>query len=71
MYLEIQDFRTQYEDIMGRTSVKQRDLLLSILMTDMEKTFKISVMKTILSEKDDEEIIKLYREVAFSRSVKV
>ncbi len=71
MYLEIQDFRTQYEDIMGRTSVKQRDLLLSILMIDMEKTFKISVMKTILSEKDDEEIIKLYREVAFSRSVKV
>jgi len=71
MYLEIQDFHTQYEDIMGRTSVKQRDLLLSILMIDMEKTFKIPVMKTRLNEKEDEEIIELYRKVAFSRSVKV
>ncbi|VXB82340.1 hypothetical protein EXIGUO8H_310001 [Exiguobacterium sp. 8H] len=40
MYLEIHDFRTPYENIMGRTSVKQRDLLLSILMIAMEKTFK-------------------------------
>jgi len=51
------------------TKGSRRDILLANLMTQMEVIFNIPLMKNSDWEKDNPEIINLYREISFSRTL--
>lgn len=47
----------------------EKDRLLSLLMTDLERRFNIPMVKDEAWERENPEIYALYREVAGSRSL--
>jgi hypothetical protein len=69
MLMTIQGFETKYEEIMRDPSVRQRESRLGELMTEMEGVFKIPMLKNTTWEKENPEVIELYRKVSESRNL--
>lgn len=69
MLMTIQGFETKYEEIMRDPSLRQRESRLSELMTEMEGVFKIPALKNTIWEKENPEVIELYRKVSDSRNL--
>lgn len=69
MLMTIQGFETKYEEIMRDPSVPQRESRLGELMTEMEGVFKIPMLKNTTWEKENPEVIELYRKVSDSRNL--
>ena len=69
MLMTIQGFETKYEEIMRDPSVLQRDSRLGELMTEMEGVFKIPMLKNTIWEKENPQVIELYRKVSDSRNL--
>ena len=69
MLMTIQGFETKYEEIMRDPSVRQRESRLSELMTEMEGVFKIPMLKNTTWEKENPQVIELYRKVSDSRNL--
>ena len=66
MLMTIQGFETKYEEIMRDPSVRQRESRLGELMTEMEGVFKIPMLKNTAWEKENPQVIELYRTVSDS-----
>lgn len=69
MLMTIQGFETKYEEIMRDPSVRQRESRLGELMTEMEGVFKIPALKNTTWEKENPQVIELYRKVSDSRNL--
>jgi len=69
MLMTIQGFETKYEEIMRDPSVRQRESRLGELMTEMEGVFKIPMLKNTAWEKENPQVIELYRKVSDSRNL--
>jgi len=69
MLMTIKGFETKYEEIMREPSVRQRESRLGELMTEMEGVFKIPMLKNTTWEKENPEVIELYRKVSESRNL--
>lgn len=69
MLMTIQGFETKYEEIMRDPSVRQREIRLGELMTEMEGVFKIPMLKNTTWEKENPQVIELYRKVSDSRNL--
>ena len=69
MLMTIQGFETKYEEIMRDPSVRQRESRLGELMTEMEGVFKIPLLKNTTWEKENPQVIELYRKVSDSRNL--
>lgn len=69
MLMTIKQFEERYEKIMREPSIQQREHRLGELMTEMEATFKIPMLKNKTWEKGNPEVIELYRKVSDSRNL--
>lgn len=69
MLMTTQGFETKYEEIMRDPSVRQRESRLGELMTEMEGVFKIPMLKNTTWEKENPQVIELYRKVSDSRNL--
>lgn len=69
MLMTIQGFESRYEEIMRDPSVRQREVRLGELMTEMEGVFKIPMLKNTTWEKENPQVIELYRKVSESRNL--
>ena len=69
MLMTIRGFETKYEEIMRDPSVRQRESRLCELMTEMEGVFKIPMLKNTTWEKENPQVIELYRKVSDSRNL--
>lgn len=69
MLMTIQGFESRYEEIMRDPSVRQRELRLGELMTEMEGIFKIPMLKNTTWEKENPQVFELYRKVSDSRNL--
>ena len=69
MLMTIQGFESRYEEIMRDPSVRQRESRLGELMTEMEGVFKIPMLKNTTWEKENPQVIELYRKVSDSRNL--
>ena len=69
MLMTIKGFESRYEEIMRDPSVRQRELRLGELMTEMEGVFKIPMLKNTTWEKENPQVIELYRKVSDSRNL--
>lgn len=69
MLMTIQGFETKYEEIMRDPSVRQRESRLGELMTEMEGVFRIPALKNTTWEKENPQVIELYRKVSDSRNL--
>ena len=67
--LTINVFEKRYEEIMREPSVRQRESRLGELMTEMEGVFKIPMRKNTTWEKENPQVIELYRKVSDSRNL--
>ena len=65
----IQGFESRYEEIMREPSIRQRDGKLRELMIEMEMIFKIPMLKNTIWEKENPQVIELYRKVSDSRNL--
>lgn len=65
----IEEYKVMYEDLMESPSSIQRDLKLAALMTRMEQAFYIPMLKNEEWEKENLEVIGLYRQVSDARSL--
>lgn len=68
--LTLKRFNDQYEEILfsnNDLTDDEKSIKLSSIMTQMEQTFKIPVLKNIEWEQKNEEVIALYRKISFSR----
>ena len=50
-------------------SVRQREIRLGELMTEMEGVFEIPMLKNTMWEKENPQVIELYQKVSDSRSL--
>lgn len=69
MLMTIQGFESRYEEIMRDPSVRRRDEQLRELMIEMEMIFKIPMLKNTIWEKENPQVIELYRKVSDSRNL--
>lgn len=69
MLMTIKGFESRYEEIMRDPSIRQRELRLGELMTEMEGIFKIPMLKNTAWEKENPQVIELYRKVSDSRNL--
>lgn len=69
MLMIIQGFESRYEEIMREPSIRQRDGQLRELMIEMEMIFKIPMLKNTTWEKENPQVIELYRKVSESRNL--
>ena len=67
--LTINVFEKRYEEIMQNPSIHQREIRLGELMTEMEGVFKIPMLKNTTWEKENPQVIELYRKVSDSRNL--
>jgi hypothetical protein len=64
-------FNQMYEDILQlKLSISKRDGKLAQLMTLMEQTFKIPMLRNLHWEEENNEVISLYRTISYSRKLK-
>ena len=69
MLMIIQGFESRYEEIMREPSIRRRDEQLRELMIEMEMIFKIPMLKNTTWEKENPQVIELYRKVSDSRNL--
>jgi hypothetical protein len=69
MLMTIKGFESRYEEIMREPSIRQRENRLGELMTEMEGVFKIPMLKNTIWEKENPQVIELYRKVSDSRNL--
>jgi hypothetical protein len=61
-------FNEMYESILqSKLSSSRKDMKLAHLMTLMETTFKISMLRNLQWEEVNKEVIELYRKISSSR----
>ncbi|MDR6120622.1 hypothetical protein QFZ87_000219 [Bacillus sp. SLBN-46] len=69
--MALENFTYQYKDILQSKCTKnQKAVRLAQLMTMMEQTFRIPMLKNSEWEEKNKEIIDLYRKISFSRHFK-
>lgn len=69
MLMTIKQFESRYEEIMREPSIRQREHRLGELMTEMESTFKIPMLKNTSWQEENLEVIDLYQKVSNSRNL--
>lgn len=69
MLMTIKGFESRYEEIMREPSIRRRDEQLRELMIEMEMIFKIPMLKITAWEKENPQVIELYRKVSDSRNL--
>jgi hypothetical protein len=69
MLMTIKGFESRYEEIMREPSIRRRDEQLRELMIEMEMIFKIPMLKNTIWEKENPQVIELYRKVSDSRNL--
>ena len=69
MLMTIKGFESRYEEIMREPSIRLRDEQLRELMIEMEMIFKIPMLKNTTWEKENPQVIELYRKVSDSRNL--
>ena len=68
--MTLNDYKKQYETILNLPiGVIQKDKMLSNLMTDLEKAYRIPIIKNEGWEKENEEVHALYFKISTSRSL--
>lgn len=68
MVRRLAEIHKKYEEIMqAKITSHERDRKLSALMTDMERQFKIPILRDESWEKDNKATIALYRKLSMSR----
>jgi tRNA A22 N-methylase len=66
--MRVEEYETRFEYILGtKLEQKQKDKMLSGLMTDLERTFQIPMVKNEMWEKENPEVYALYHKIADSR----
>jgi 3'-phosphoadenosine 5'-phosphosulfate sulfotransferase len=60
-------FHERFKEIQNIKSVSVRNSRLTALMSDMEQTFGIPMIRNEAYERNHPEIMSLYREVSFAR----
>jgi 3'-phosphoadenosine 5'-phosphosulfate sulfotransferase len=60
-------FKERFMEIQNIKSVDVRNSRLTALMSDMEQTFGIPMIRNDAYEKNHPEVMSLYREVSFAR----
>ncbi|MBP2258437.1 hypothetical protein [Virgibacillus alimentarius] len=64
----LEEFEERFKNIMeADINMFQQDLRLTALMTDLEKAYKIPIINDAFFNKRNEEVMKLYRDVANHR----
>lgn len=64
------NYNKRYEDILhSDLSSDKKDKLLAELMTELEGTYKIPMLRNETWEKENRAVIALYRKVSLSRSL--
>lgn len=68
----LKEFEQEFQDIIKRDGLEQerKDIQLSGLMTEMERVFKIPMLRDEEYEKKNGDVIALYRKVSMSRELK-
>lgn len=69
MLMTIKGFESRYEEIMREPSIRQREDRLRDMMIEMEMIFKIPMLKNTTWEKENPQVIELYRKVSDSRNL--
>lgn len=68
---KLKKFEQEFKNILERQDLEQdrKDIQLSALMTDMEREFKIPMLKNEDYEKENKDVIALYRKISRSRQL--
>ncbi|KIQ93067.1 hypothetical protein LH47_02888 [Anoxybacillus thermarum] len=62
------EYKRRYWEAMN-ASRSRRDFLLSDIMTDMEREFRIPFLRSVAEREVDAEVLRLYRLISGSRSI--
>lgn len=62
------EYKKRYEQAM-RAKRHERDFLLSELMTDMEREFRIPFLRSVAEKEVSPDVLRFYRLVSDSRSI--
>lgn len=62
------EYKKRYDEAM-KASRSRRDFLLTEMMTDMEREFRIPFLRSVADREVDAEVLRLYRLVSDSRSI--
>lgn len=68
---ELREFEKEFQDILKREDLEQerKDIQLSGLMTEMEREFKIPLLQEDEFERENKDVIGLYRKISMSRKL--
>jgi hypothetical protein len=64
---ELQAYRERFHDIMSGSSKPIRNTRLVRLMEDMQQCYNIPIQNDVEFNKQNKEVVKLYREVSAAR----
>ncbi|KAA0940639.1 hypothetical protein FQ087_21885 [Sporosarcina sp. ANT_H38] len=64
----LSDYQREYEKII-HTDQPRKDILLSSLMTEMEKQFKIPMLRNEVWERENIKVIAMYRKLSITRTL--
>lgn len=68
--MKVYEYETRFNAILEMSNTPaDKDKMLASLMTEMEQTFQIPMMKNKVWEEEEPEVYALYRKVADSRSL--
>lgn len=67
----LKHFEQDFQDILERDDLEQerKDIQLSGLMTEMEREFKIPLIRDAEYERENKDVIVLYRKISKSRKL--
>lgn len=67
----LKEFEQEFQEILDRDDLEQdrKDIQLSALMTEMERIFKIPILKEEQYETENKDVIALYRKISMSRKL--
>lgn len=64
----LKDYHADYERIMVQLEGEERDKAIAELMSEMEKAFRIPMIRNQEWEQENRKVIALYRKLSMSRS---
>lgn len=67
--MDLEYYQEKFDNLIEMKKGHRKDILLANIMTQMEHTFRIPLMQNLEWEKENPEIIKLYRKISFARTL--
>lgn len=65
--MEIEEYKNKFAEVMKEKDIKKRNLHLASIMTEMESRYNIPMLNDEEYNRNNKEVIELYKEIADAR----